>query len=631
MQGTLPIWFAFLTLAAQLPAAAQPQVTVNSLGMKLVKIEAGEFIMGAGDKRPVTEAEWKRNDWDESPAHRVKISAPFFVSTTEVTNAEYEQFDPQHKAVRGTGDASRTDSDPVTMVTWQQAVEFCKWLSKKESKTYRLPTEAEWEYCCRAGTTTVFNTGSTLTAKQANIAGRRNNRLQAVATYKPNAWGLYDMHGNVEEWCLDWYGAYLPGHQKDPGGRASGYAKVTRGGSYDPASWQDDNARYCRSANRSGRLPDDANRCTGFRIVAGELPASGELPAAEVPRFARNVKQQPARISSPSAKPFFDDFKGRQPTIPDNTWGPTFSKWNHYTACCVCPNGDVLACWYTTKSEAGRELAQAASRLPAGSNTWQPASLFFDVPDVNDHAPVLLTHKKRIYHFASQSIRGWDETTNVMRTSSDNGATWSQPRIIFRRTGPHNLSQACSAFTGSNGAIYLAVDGSAHRTESVLVSEDDGETWKVATGDLRKAVGGKYAIHPAIAPAASNGMVAFLRGPDPMPRLVSHDQGSTWVASDTQLGGIGVGQKAAALRLKSGALLVCVQDARKPPLTGKRGTLAAVSHDDGKTWSKVRHVPGVGGYMSAAQAADGTIYVFGTRMHCVAFNEAWLDNGQAIK
>jgi hypothetical protein len=316
--------------------------------------------------------------------------------------------------------------------------------------------------------------------------------------------------------------------------------------------------------------------------------------------------------------------------MPENTWGPIFSHWNHFTACCVCPNGDVLACWYTTKSESGRELAQAGSRLVAGTDEWQPASLFFDVPDVNDHAPVLLAHDGRIYHFASQSLRGWDETSNILRTSDDSGATWSEPQIIARREGPHNLSQACSAFV-AGGAIFLAIDGGGHRTTSLLLGRELGKTWSLAGGDLRAALADKYAIHPAIAPAKDGSIVAFLRGPDPMPRLVSRDRGESWIAGDTPLGGISVGQKAAALRLGSGELLLCATDARKPPITGKRETLAALSEDDGQTWRHVRSLPGVGGYLSAAQAQNGVIYVFGSRMSCVAFNLAWIKEGPAIQ
>lgn len=603
----------------------------NSLEMTFVRLDAGEFVMGEGVKPPKSRDEWEQRDWDESPAHKVRIHRPFFMSTCEVTNAQFEQFDPRHKELRGIGNASKGDDEPVTMVTWQQAVDFFQWLSKKEGRPYRLPTEAEWEFACRAGSTTAFHTGDTLAIEQANIAGDRRNRTRPVGSYKPNAWGLYDMHGNVEEWCLDWYGPYVPEDQTDPVGRADGYVRVTRGGSYDIPSWQKNNARYARSANRSGRLPEDANRCTGFRVVLGEMPNSRPLPAKTSTLTRRASEEKLAdpslalRASVPDPNtPYFDDFKGRRPTIPANTWGPIFSKHNHFAACCVCPNGDVLACWYTTKSESGRELAQAASRLPAGSNQWQPACLFFDVPDVNDHAPVLLTHKGRIYHFASQSLRGWDETTNVLRTSDDNGTTWSKPRIIFPREGPHNLSQACSAFATDDGTIYLAVDGSGHRTESLLVSRDEGKTWTVADGDLRKAADGKYAIHPAIAPGKDGSIIAFMRGPDPMPRLISDDRGETWRAIETKLGGIGVGQKAAALRLKSGALLLCASDTRKPPITGMRGTLAALSYDDGKTWSHVRHVRDVGGYMSADQAASGIIYLFGSRMSCVAFNEAWV-------
>ncbi len=623
-------------LANAAAAAAEPPVEkelTNSLGMKLVRIEPGQFVMGNGQQPPASEAEWRQRDWDESPAHQVTISHAFFLGAFEVTNAEYEQFDPAHNKRRGLSGVSKTDDEPVTMVTWQQAVDFCQWLSKREGRSYRLPTEAEWEFACRAGTTTKFNTGNTLSAEQANVAGDKKNRTRPVGNYEPNSWGLCDMHGNVDEWCLDWYGPYIAGDQTDPVGRADGFVKVTRGGSYDIPSWQDDNARYCRSANRAGRLPQDANRCTGFRMVLGELPASQPLPVAPPARYSRDIKQTPAPTAGPDPRePYFDDFQDRRPTIPENTWGPIFSAWNHFTACCVCPNGDVLACWYTTKSESGRELAQAASRLPAGSDTWQPASLFFDVPDVNDHAPVLLTHKGRVYHFASQSMRGWDETTNIVRTSDDNGATWSKPQIIARREGSLNLSQACSAFAGKDDTIFLALDGNGHRTESLLVGQDSGKTWTLAAGDLRVAVDGKYAIHPAIAPTSDgSGIVAFMRGPDPMPRLVSHDRGESWEVADTPFGGISVGQKAAVVRLRSGALLLCASDARKPPVTGQRGTLVALSNDDGQTWPHVRHLPGVGGYLSAAQAPNGVIYVVGSRLSCAAFNETWLREGEAIR
>src|SRR5205085_11973537 len=114
------------------------------------------------------------------------------------------------------------DAEPVVFVTWQQAADVCARLSKQEGKPYRLPTEAEWEYACRAGTTTLFHTGDALTPEQANLGvGREGKPLKTVpvGSYKPNAWGLYDMHGNVAEWCLDWHGPYAAGEQTDPVGR----------------------------------------------------------------------------------------------------------------------------------------------------------------------------------------------------------------------------------------------------------------------------------------------------------------------------------------------------------------------------------------------------------------------------
>src|SRR5580692_10330085 len=166
MGNTFLLATVMLTVAAEPPSDKQH---INSLGMKLVRIEPGEFVMGQGDAPPKTRDEWKERDWDEAPAHKVKITKAFDLGATEVTNAQYEQFDPDHKKYRGKNGVSTADDEPVTYVTWQQAVDFCKSLSKKESKSYRLPTEAEWEYACRAGTTTRYHTGDKITAEQANL------------------------------------------------------------------------------------------------------------------------------------------------------------------------------------------------------------------------------------------------------------------------------------------------------------------------------------------------------------------------------------------------------------------------------------------------------------------------------
>ncbi|MHC4620226.1 MAG: formylglycine-generating enzyme family protein, partial [Planctomycetota bacterium] len=127
--------------AAEMPTASEH---TNSLGMRFVRIKPGNFMMGNREG----------GDFDERPVHRVNITTPFYMAVTEVTNSQYEQFDPSHKNTRGQYDLSKANDDAVIYVSWNDAVKFCQWLSQKEGLTYRLPTEAEWEYACRAGTTT---------------------------------------------------------------------------------------------------------------------------------------------------------------------------------------------------------------------------------------------------------------------------------------------------------------------------------------------------------------------------------------------------------------------------------------------------------------------------------------------
>jgi len=618
-------------------AAGQEQEETNSVGMKLVRIEDGAFLMGCGEASPRSQEEWRSRDADESPAHRVRISRPFLLSSTEVTNAQYERFDPDHAKMRGKFGIPKGDDEPVTFVTWQQAVNFCAWLSKSESRPYRLPTEAEWEYACRSGTTTTFHTGETLTPEEANLGvakdGKTRQGALPVGRYKPNAWGLYDMHGNVAEWCLDWHGPYEAGEQIDPVGRSGGTARVVRGWSTLRPSGQP-SWRYCRSANRSGHLPEDANRYTGFRVAVGELPSTKPLPAPGPAAFQRNVRQNKASVPVPDpSKPYFMDFgrERKKPTIPADTWGPIFSHWNHYTTICCCPNGDVLLVWYSTVAEEGRECSQAVSRLRAGSDVWEPASVFFHVPDCNSHAPVLLSDGRRLFHFFTQSLSGWDDAADVLRVSEDNGATWSAPRIILSREHPRSMSQPCSAFVAKDGRIVLAVDGDfGHRDERVMTSSDGGATWKVGRGDLRKAAGA-YAIHPAVVQRDDGAVLAFLRGPDPMPAFVSRDDGESWEAVSTPFPGISVGQKAAALKLRSGGLLLCSVDNKKKLVEGG-GSFAALSFDDGKTWPHLRKIDSMAGYMSLAQADNGVIYLGtgrgGSGINVVAFNESWLKGGR---
>jgi formylglycine-generating enzyme len=596
----------------------------NSIGMRLARIEAGEFVMGDGEAPPRSRVEWMQRDWDEAPAHSVRISKAFFLGTTEVTNAQYEQFNAEHKKRRGRFGASSADNEPVTFVTWQQAVDFCQWLSKKEGRPYRLPTEAEWEFACRAGTKGPYAIGDRITPEDANLGRAKDGTAipgpVAVGSYKANAWGLHDMHGNVAEWCHDWYGPYEAGARTDPVGRADGDARVCRGWSFLATSLP--NSKYARSANRSGHLPDDANRATGFRVVLGDMPTTKPLPAVVQP-YQKGIKNDPSPPGPDAQKPFCVAYsKDKAPSLPPESWGPVFRQHNHFAAVCVCPNGDVLAAWYTTVQEPGRECAQGVSRLRAGTDAWEPVSSFLSIPDVNCHAPVLFRDGKRIYHFFTQSLKGWDDSSNSMRYSDDNGATWSRPRVILTRTDPDALSQPCCCIKTKDGALVLACDGDKHKDERFLVSKDNGMTWRTSGGDMRKSCGGNYVIHPTIFQRDDGTIFSYLRGPNPMPAAVSKDLGETFTMVETIFPGIGTGQKAAVLKLRSGAVLLCSIDRTRKLVGG--GTFAALSLDDGKTWPHVRKIEGTGGYMALAQGDNGVIFLNGSQLQIVAFNEAWV-------
>jgi formylglycine-generating enzyme required for sulfatase activity len=226
----------------------RPTVFVSTIGMTLVRIEPGKFIMGA-------------KDLSDAPEHEVEITRPFHIGKYEVTQAEY-------KVVMGDNPSENVgDRLPVENVSWDQARRFCAELSKKEGLEYALPTEAEWEYACRAGTRTNFSFGATITSEQADFDPRGQGEFRRkpieVGRFAGNAWGLFDMHGNVAEWCADWYGEdyYKNSPKKDPPGPAAGKERVIRGGSADSL------LDKCGSASRGHDLPNAAHPNTGFRVV----------------------------------------------------------------------------------------------------------------------------------------------------------------------------------------------------------------------------------------------------------------------------------------------------------------------------------------------------------------------------
>jgi formylglycine-generating enzyme required for sulfatase activity len=332
----LPIGTALCPSAAFAANPPEHESFENSLGIKLVKIPAGEFLMGSHETKdelrkafPQYEARrFERAIDDEYPAHRARITKPFYLAATAVTVRQFRRFvaetnyktdaerndpandtpgdsrrsgpggygfnketgkldehrNPKH-TWRDTG-FPQADDHPVVDVSWNDAVAFCKWLGEKERRKYRLPTEAEWEYACRAGTNTRYWCGDDpgLLLKVANIYDQASAKTfpewskyvlggndgfaftAPVGSFRPNPFGLYDMHGNVWQWCSDFYGEDYYAHSPvdDPQGPPSGEQHVRRGGAWH--SW----ALYCRSSFRNYNTPQSRYFNLGFRLALGD-------------------------------------------------------------------------------------------------------------------------------------------------------------------------------------------------------------------------------------------------------------------------------------------------------------------------------------------------------------------------
>lgn len=331
VRSGLALLAAALAGCAAPPAGAPPTVS-NSLGMRLVAIPAGEFLMGSEEDpqvlaRAFPQAQMERlaSLGDEAPVHRVRITRAFWMGQTQVTVGQFRRFielsgyvpesvrdgtggygynpayDParsvRHDAFEGRDTRyswrnpgfAQTDAHPVVNVTFNDAQAMARWLSEREGATYRLPTEAEWEYAARAGTRTRYPAGDdpAVLLASANTFAEETARLwpqwqgQAapgrdghvftapVASFAPNAWGLYDMVGNAWEWCSDWYGedAYARAPLDDPQGPQNGQVHVRRGGSWH--TWP----LYARVAFRNWNTPQTRYVLVGFRLVR-EMPAA---------------------------------------------------------------------------------------------------------------------------------------------------------------------------------------------------------------------------------------------------------------------------------------------------------------------------------------------------------------------
>lgn len=634
----------------------------------MIEIPAGYFYMGSHALG---------EDFDEAPVHKVILTQAFRMSATEITNAQYELFRPEHRSLRGKDGVSHGDNEAVVNVSYDDAVAFCEWLSKREGKAYRLPTEAEWEYACRGGTYTLYSTGDGLAAdcmRSQRVARDFDSVNLEVGRTKPNAFGLYDMHGNVEEWCLDYYGPYSEAEQINPSGPKAGIYRVTRGGSHHTP------VKYLRSANRMAMLPADKHSQTGFRIVESDakLNASGDM---EMPHLNNCfVAQTKKEWGTASSEPLYI------PPIPyvvapSCGSGEHIYQHNHQPAITWCENGDLLAIWFSANEENGREVTVLGSRLRDGNAEWDEASEFFRVPDRNLTGSSLLNDGAgRLLHINGMEASGdWQNLAMVLRVSEDNGASWSDPKIIAPDHAKRHQVIAGPIIT-REGWILQACDagpGGADGT-ALHVSRDDGRTWvdswdgtplpDFQEGGVGSTIAG---IHAGIVQLHDGSIMALGRdnnicgkdGKLHMPMSISYDMGKTWTYHASVFPPIDGGQRLVLRRLNEGPLLLIsfTDHPQRTPeaergmdfvdkdgaISKGYGMYAALSYDDGITWpvrklisdGESRFLDGGAwtgffesdathaeprGYLACTQTPDNIIHLVSSRLH-YRFNLAWLE------
>lgn len=282
-QPAYPLWDGKETVAAYARRAGIKKTEVvldlgKGVSLKAVLIPAGKFLMGANQEE-VDQAKRSKLKGDSTgnalPQHEVTITKPFYMGIYAVTQEQYQQVIGKNPST------AKNAKNPVETIPWADAAEFCGKLSEKTGTKVRLATEAQWEYACRAGTTTPFYTGQTISVDQANYDGSATpygkgkngvyrGKVLPVGSLKPNAWGLYDMAGNVGQWVADWYSpGYAASPASDPTGPESGTQRVYRGGGYGFGP------HICRSASRHAEDPSRAPAWLawiGFRVVVELQP-----------------------------------------------------------------------------------------------------------------------------------------------------------------------------------------------------------------------------------------------------------------------------------------------------------------------------------------------------------------------
>jgi len=402
--------------------------------LTLMLIPPGEFLMGSTTEeqaRVMEEAKAAKAQFaigkipGEGPQHRVRITKPFALSRHEVTRGQFRQFvketgyktEAERDGKGGYGFADgkfvqdprfiwsadpgfpQTDDHPVVNVSWNDGTAFCQWLSKKQGTGYDLPTEAQWEYACRAGTTTArhFGDSDTMLQEYAWSATNSGGKTHAVAQLKPNTWGLYDMHGNVWEWCADWYGAdyYAQSPPRDPSGPTTGSFRVYRGG-----GWY----RYagnCRSASRPAYSPDYRSANLGFRLAC-EIPTASPGGRTGSASIAKRPAIKPVPAGPSDAATLLSRWTFSEPV----NLGPTINSEENEVNPSLSADGlTLLFASDRPGGLGGRDLWQctrASTEEPFGA----PINLGSPVNSVRSEGSATLSADGRTLTFSTEKSRG---------------------------------------------------------------------------------------------------------------------------------------------------------------------------------------------------------------------------------
>jgi hypothetical protein len=586
----------------------------------MIDIAPAEFEMGSDGTAPA--------DYDEFPKHRVRLTHPFKISILPLTDGQFRQFRMDYQDVR---DAGRAEG-----ISWYDAQSYCDWLSAREHKHYRLPTEAEWEYL-------------------AQLPASEQEKL-----------GIQKLGGGLPEWTADWYGAYPSDEVSDPGGEERGWSRVVRGGPISiGADTHADPQRgipgyFSRPTNRASVSPDYAGRHRiGFRVVEVGGDDSTTFHYTPAPFPERFVLQKLASMPKTVQKPHLR-IRNLLPIPPDNMLpeankaagiDPAVQGHIHSAGAAACANGDVLWIAFsslTPDSEYSPNTTFVISRLRYGSDSWDTPELFYDFADVNEQSALLWNDAGTIRFFGGGT--GLDGVPFRMQQSSDCGATWTAPQLpqLSGHVGGYATQPITSAFR-KDGAIFMASDATPDAS-MLWKSMDNGDSWQSAGDHTR----GRHTAFVAL----RDGSILGLGGKNTnidgyMPQFVTSDDGKIWTESKTPFPALNVNQRPTLIRLSSGRLFFACdlqnRQGKQPPSFKDHGALVALSDDEGRTW-KMKTLPGVLpheagrfrdrkgwspyfddygtlGYAIATQTPDGLIHLMGSMTHPsqeFELNEGWI-------